>query len=299
MSDEQAVIVGSDHAGYEMKEFVKEKLAERSIPFKDVGAHTAEEPSDYPIYASKVAAAVSAGAYKRGIVVCGAGMGSSMVANRFPRVRASLCSAAFMAKLSRAHNDSNILVLGARFTSEWLAQEILQTWLDTEFEGGRHAERVKLIDDTTKLTIAFSHLNNIDPDSVEADAVDQTLVTKALKGLEAIKKLFAGEERRGEATGRSARASATTFVLDGVNYSATMLDLSEKGAQFKLEETKPPPIFTLDDEIEFAVRTPYGPSTCKGTAKWISRDSRSFGVRFTQVSDDPEDPLRLLLDSAL
>jgi ribose 5-phosphate isomerase B len=142
------MLVGSDHAGYAMKEYVKTELTRLNIPFEDVGAYS-EERSDYPLYAARVASRISGGGNNRGIIVCGSGIGASITANRFPRVRAALCITEEMALLSRKHNNANVLVLGGRITPYAEATKILNAWLNTAFEGGRHEERIAMIDKIT------------------------------------------------------------------------------------------------------------------------------------------------------
>ena len=112
---------------------------------EDVGAKS-EDSVSYVDYGKKVADAVSKGQFPRGILLCGTGLGMSMVANRFPKVRAALCSDVFSARMSRVHNDANILVMGGRIIGDVLAFELVRTWLETEFEGGRHLDRIKCID---------------------------------------------------------------------------------------------------------------------------------------------------------
>lgn len=145
MDNDESVIIGSDHAAFELKEKIKDFLADRGINVKDVGT-TGVAAVNYVDYGKKVSAEISKGAYKRGILLCGTGLGMSMVANRFPNVRAALCSDIFSAKMSRAHNDSNILVLGGRIIGDVLACALVQVWLDTPFEGGRHLARIHCID---------------------------------------------------------------------------------------------------------------------------------------------------------
>lgn len=140
-----AIIVASDHAGFKLKAFIKKELEKRSIPVEDVGVFS-EERSDYPAYIARAAVKVASGAFRRGIVVCGSGIGASIVANRFKNVRAALCVTPEMAELSRRHNDSNVLAMGERITSEETAAKILSVWLDTPFDGGRHETRVRQID---------------------------------------------------------------------------------------------------------------------------------------------------------
>jgi ribose 5-phosphate isomerase B len=140
------LIIGSDHAGFAMKEYIKSELSRQGIDVEDVGVCN-EERSDYPLYAGKVARAVSKGIYERGIAVCGSGIGASITANRFRRVRAALCITEEMARLSRQHNDANVLVIGGRITGKQEVTKILNAWLYTGFEGGRHENRVRMIDE--------------------------------------------------------------------------------------------------------------------------------------------------------
>ena len=142
----EPVVVGSDHAGYEMKEFVKKYLTERSIPFFDAGAETLDPQDGYPAFAFKVAQSVASGKYPRGILMCGTGIGASIAANRVKKVRAALCYSPEMAKMSRLHNNSNILVLGGRTTPTDIAAKIMDAWIETEFEGGRHQKRIDEMD---------------------------------------------------------------------------------------------------------------------------------------------------------
>lgn len=139
------IIIGSDHAAFELKEKIKGYLLQKGFKVEDAGTHDTASVS-YVDYGKKVAQAVSQGRFSRGILLCGTGLGMSMVANRFQNVRAALCSDVFCAKMSRVHNDSNILVLGGRVLGDILAFELVRTWLDTEFEGGRHLARIQSID---------------------------------------------------------------------------------------------------------------------------------------------------------
>lgn len=147
------IIMGSDHAAYPLKEKIKAYLAERGIAVEDAGTD-GEASVDYSDFGIKVASQVSCGTYQRGILMCGTGLGMSMVANKFPHVRAALCNDLFSAKMSRRHNDANILVMGGRVIGDVLAMEIVQTWLETPFEGGRHRLRLDKFDDFKKMTNA-------------------------------------------------------------------------------------------------------------------------------------------------
>jgi ribose 5-phosphate isomerase B len=138
------IAIGSDHAGLEMKTEIITVLKELGHEYMDYGTDTPQSV-DYPDFGEKVSDAVSTGKTERGILICGTGIGMSIVANKFPNIRASLCNELFSAKMSRLHNDANILVLGGRIIGKDLAKEIVRTWMTTPFEGGRHANRLKKI----------------------------------------------------------------------------------------------------------------------------------------------------------
>lgn len=140
------IIIGSDHAGYDMKEECRlfmEDLPECDV--MDAGVHS-RDSSDYPNIAKKVAEAIANGEYVRGILICGSGIGMSIAANRYRGVRAALCHNLYLARMSRQHNDANILVMGGRVIGVGLALEMIEIFLKTEFEGGRHQRRLDLID---------------------------------------------------------------------------------------------------------------------------------------------------------
>ena len=138
------VALGADHAGFPLKEDLKTWLIARGYDVVDLGTQSAESV-DYPDFAVGVGGAITAGKADRGVLVCGTGIGMAMAANKVPGVRAAACSDAFTARMSREHNDANVLALGARITSRETAIEILETWLGAEFAGGRHARRVEKI----------------------------------------------------------------------------------------------------------------------------------------------------------
>ncbi len=136
------IIIGCDHAAYPLKEKVKAHLIEKTIDVEDVGTDS-DISVDYSDFGAKVASQVSTGKYDRGILLCGTGLGMSMVANTFSHVRAALCNDLSSAIMSRQHNDANILVMGGRVIGEALAGEIVKAWLETPFEGGRHQKRIE------------------------------------------------------------------------------------------------------------------------------------------------------------
>jgi ribose 5-phosphate isomerase B len=136
--------LGSDHGGYALKQEIIEHLDKKGIKYKDFGTHS-EDSCDYPVYAESVGRAVASGECEQGILICGTGIGISIAANKIKGIRAALCGDCFSAEFSRLHNDANILALGARVIGAGLALKIVDTFLNTEFEGGRHARRVGLI----------------------------------------------------------------------------------------------------------------------------------------------------------
>ncbi len=139
------IIIGSDHGGLAMKEVLKKALTDASYQVNDVGCFDTNSVH-YPEIAKKVASAVSNGEVERGLLVCGTGIGMSIMANRYSNVRATLCHDNFTARMSREHNNSNILVLGGRVIGDEVAKDILDVWLNTEFEGGRHQDRIDMFD---------------------------------------------------------------------------------------------------------------------------------------------------------
>lgn len=139
------VAIGCDHGGFSLKETVIEAVRQCGAEVVDFGTHSTESV-DYPEYGERVARAVAAGDADRGIVICGTGIGISIAANKISGIRAALCQDTYTAKMSRMHNNANILALGARVIGPGLAQEIVTTWLQTEFEGGRHEARVAQLD---------------------------------------------------------------------------------------------------------------------------------------------------------
>lgn len=143
---EKKLIVGSDHGGFELKEMLKIVLTDNQYEVSDAGCFDSQSVN-YPDIAKQVSTRVSNGEFIRGILVCGTGIGMSIAANRHKNIRATLCHDHLTAKMSREHNNSNILVLGGRVLGPETAKEILFTWLQTKFEGGRHQMRCEMIDD--------------------------------------------------------------------------------------------------------------------------------------------------------
>ena len=139
------VAIGNDHAGFFLKDTVKEVLTARNIEIIDLGCYSAESVH-YPIYGEAVGRTVANGEADFGIVICGTGIGISIAANKVPGVRCGLCSEPLSAELTRQHNDANVLAMGARTIGPEMAKRIVETFLDTEFMGGKHATRVAMLD---------------------------------------------------------------------------------------------------------------------------------------------------------
>jgi ribose 5-phosphate isomerase B len=141
---EKTIAIGADHGGFRLKEQLKPIIAGAGLAIRDVGVHE-EKPADYPDIAQQVAELVAGGAAARGIIIDGAGIGSSITANKVPGIRAALCYDKASAKNSREHNDSNVLTLGARLLTGTQAEDVVRVWMETAFAGGRHAARVAKI----------------------------------------------------------------------------------------------------------------------------------------------------------
>ena len=140
------IVVGSDHAAYELKEAIKEKLIGEGHEVIDVGCDSTESV-DYPKYGHAVGRTVASGEAERGIAVCGSGIGISIACNKVPGIRAALCTSVEMAEMCRRHNNANVVCMGARMISQELAFDIIDKWMTTEFEGGKHLRRINEIED--------------------------------------------------------------------------------------------------------------------------------------------------------
>ncbi len=141
--------IGSDHGGYALKEKIKDYLLNNGYNVEDFGCFS-EESTDYPDYALKVAEAVSCGEFDAGILICGTGIGISIAANKVKGIRAALCHDGLTARLAKQHNNANILCMGGRTTGIETAKDIVDNWLNSEFEGGRHLRRINKITDIEK-----------------------------------------------------------------------------------------------------------------------------------------------------
>lgn len=143
------LVIGSDHGGFDLKENIKEYLGEKGIEFTDYGTLTSDR-CDYPVIAKKVAEAVADGTFDRAILFCGTGLGVSIAANKVHGIRAALCNDTYCAAYSRLHNDANVLAMGGRVVGPGVARDIVDIFLTTKFEGGRHANRVAMITEMDK-----------------------------------------------------------------------------------------------------------------------------------------------------
>jgi len=146
----EVIAVGCDHAGHGLKREVLKLLHELQVPFTDLGCASPDESVHYPLYGKRVVEALKSRANGRGILICGTGLGMSIMANRFPGIRAALCHDIYTAIMSRRHNDSNLLVMGGRVIGPDLGREIVKAWLNTPFEGGRHQERLDLLENLSR-----------------------------------------------------------------------------------------------------------------------------------------------------
>jgi len=142
----EKLAIASDHAGFELKESIIAFLKNKEVELEDYGPENSDRV-DYPDYGVSIAHAIQEKKVDRGIVICGTGVGMSIVVNRFPGIRGTLCADLYTAKMCREHNDSNILIMGGRVIGKGLAEEIVTTWLNTPFEGGRHQKRLDKIED--------------------------------------------------------------------------------------------------------------------------------------------------------
>lgn len=143
------IVIGSDHAGYEMKNVIIRHLSERGFTVLDVGTDSTDS-CDYPIFADALCKKIQLGECELGILVCGTGIGMSIAANKHKGIRAACCSDTYSAKLTREHNDANVLCFGARVIGEGLAQDLVDIFVDTEYAGGKHARRVAMLDELIK-----------------------------------------------------------------------------------------------------------------------------------------------------
>lgn len=139
------IVIGSDHGGFEYKEEIKKFLLEKGYKIMDVGTNS-KDSCDYPVFAKEAVQKIINGEADRGILICGTGIGMSITANKFKGIRAALCGDTFSARATRAHNNSNILCLGERVIGLGLAIDIVNIWLNTEYEGGRHQKRIDMIE---------------------------------------------------------------------------------------------------------------------------------------------------------
>jgi ribose 5-phosphate isomerase B len=170
VTDKSAIWIGSDHGGFELKSQIAEHLEKKGIAVHDVGCHS-EEIVRYPYYAAQVAEAIVKKEASRGILICSTGIGMSIIANKYKGIRASLCTSVHMGKMTRAHNDSNLLCLGGKITGVPEALEILDAWLATPFEGGRHEISLGLIGEAER---AISNCGMWEPVDPMSDPEKQT-----------------------------------------------------------------------------------------------------------------------------
>ena len=151
--EEKIIMIGNDHGGYDLKLVLVKYLREKGYQIEDMGSHT-KEIVRYPYYASLVANAISSGKVWRGILICSTGIGMSMIANKYKGIRAALCNSSYQGKMTSAHNHSNILCLGGKCIGDFEAMDIVNQWLTTEYEGGRHDISLGLIKDAEEINFS-------------------------------------------------------------------------------------------------------------------------------------------------
>ena len=139
------IAIGCDHGGYELKQKILAHLRQRGLEYRDFGCDSTASV-DYPVYGKAVAHAVASGECEKGIVICSTGIGISIAANKVKGIRCALCTDSLQAEMTRRHNDANMIAFGARYTTDYMAKQMLDTFLSTEFEGGRHQRRVDKIE---------------------------------------------------------------------------------------------------------------------------------------------------------
>ncbi len=155
MNNKDTIAIAVDHGGWHLKEILKPFLKDLGYEYADLGA-SSEKAVDYPDFALALAEAVRVGKYKKGVLICGTGLGMSMSANKVPGIRAALCNDVFTAKMSREHNDANVLAIGGRVVEEELAKEIVKVWLRTKFSNApRHKQRIKKIKEIESKYMSF------------------------------------------------------------------------------------------------------------------------------------------------
>jgi ribose 5-phosphate isomerase B len=142
----ETIAIGCDHAGYRLKAEIVKFIKGLGLAVNDLGTHSAEESVDYPVFGKKVVEVLRSQPGSRGILICGTGLGMSILANRFPGIRAVICHDIYSAIMSRRHNDANLLIMGGRIIGAGLGEEIVRTWLNTPFDGGRHQARLDLLE---------------------------------------------------------------------------------------------------------------------------------------------------------
>jgi ribose 5-phosphate isomerase B len=141
-----SIAIGSDHGGFALKEVIKSFLDKNNYKYEDFGVYNSER-SDYPVIAKKIANLVADGNFDRGILICGSGLGVAIAANKVKGIRAVTCHDTYSSKMSRAHNNANILTMGGRVVGPDLACDVVKIWLETEFEGGRHQARIDMLEE--------------------------------------------------------------------------------------------------------------------------------------------------------
>lgn len=298
-SIKKTIVIGSDKVGLPLKRNVLRVLANMGIPARDVGTYTTDEPWHYPDYAAKVADVVSQGVFDQGVLVCGTGIGTSIVANRFPGVRAVVCTNVAMAVAARKRLDSNVLVLSSEYTHDLEVVEIVRTFFETGFDGDNNARRIKMIDDDLRLHVALGHLGQVAPHNIRHENVNEPFFMRAVKGFEKIMSSYRAHERRDNSVARQVEACPTTFTINGKEFKGIMVNMSERGGDIQISRIGEQPKLIQGDMVEMEIKTPYGKSECCGTVRWFDWESGHFGVSFMNFPHDRKDPICLQVDAMM
>jgi ribose 5-phosphate isomerase B len=299
-TEETPVLIGASSNGFELKESVKKMLGERGIPVKDASPDREHSEDDSSAIAARISYSISSGIYRKGIIISGTGLVSTIVSNRFPDVRATLCTNPDLALTARWTLDGNVLILPSKYLRESVAHEIVNVWLNAQYGDNATKHVTQLINDITRQRIAFSHMDRVVQEEMPIDSAFDRLVLRAGKFLrQAARTVLPTSERRKKGQVRQVQTCPVQVVYDGQQHNALLVNVSEQGAQMKLEQVSSVPLFVLDDEVELSIRTPYGVSVVKGQIRWFDKKEATFGVSMTDTPGERDDPLNLLLDSML
>ncbi|MBN1293989.1 MAG: RpiB/LacA/LacB family sugar-phosphate isomerase [Candidatus Latescibacteria bacterium] len=295
MTGKKHFVLASDHTGQDLKTRLKKHLESNGITCEDVGTYSLVL-KEYPVCVLKAASLISEGKYDNAILIDSHGIAASIAANRFPSVRAALCTNSEMACIARKHADANILVLASRYTTSEHAVKIIDQWLHSKPGGDTDVRYMKIIDEDTKLKVALGHLDTIDIEKFGATTGgDHILVHRAEKSIEHILSLI-DRNRRKDSEQRLPESCPATLMFEGSEIPVLMTDLSAGGARFRLKKADERFRLPVGQSYTVKVRTPYGPSEFEGEIVWFDAPFfPTWGMKFLKLSEDENDPLKNLI----